>query len=162
MNRIVFLLTIAIACSFTYSPSNKIPSVDVKTLEGKTVNIQDYVGKGKVTVLSFWATWCAPCKKELDNIADIYPEWQELGVEVVAITIDDARQLAKVPAMVKSKGWEYTILSDSKQDLQRALNFQSVPQTFLLDQEGNIVYTHTGYQPGDEVELEEEIHKLVK
>ena len=161
MNRIVLLLTLAIACSFTFSPYNKIPSVEVKTLEGKTVNIQEYVGKGKVTVLSFWATWCAPCKKELDNIADIYPEWQELGVEVVAVTIDDARQLAKVPAMVKSKGWEYTILSDSKQDLQRALNFQTVPQTFLLDQEGNIVYTHTGYQPGDEVELEEEIHKLV-
>lgn len=139
---------------------NTLPSVDIKTLDGKTVNIKDYVGNGKVTVISFWATWCSPCKRELDAIAEMYPDWQEeYGVELLAVTIDDARGVAKVPAMVSSKGWEYIILSDSKQDLQRALNFQTVPQTFLLNAEGEIVYTHSGYSPGDEYELEEEIKK---
>ena len=118
------------------------------------------VGNGKITVISFWATWCSPCKRELDAIADIYPDWQEeFNVELLAITIDDARGVAKVPAMVASKGWEYTILSDSKQDLQRALNFQTVPQTFLLNEAGEIIYTHSGYSPGDEYELEDEIKK---
>ncbi|MFT4533814.1 MAG: cytochrome c biogenesis protein CcmG/thiol:disulfide interchange protein DsbE, partial [Saprospiraceae bacterium] len=74
-------------------------------------------------------------------------------------TIDDARGVAKVPAMVAAKGWDYTVLSDSKQELQRALNFQTVPQTFLLNGAGEIVYTHSGYSPGDEFELEEEIKK---
>lgn len=138
-----------------------IPSVDVKTLEGKTVNIQDYVGKGKITVISFWATWCSPCKRELDAINDIYPDWQEeYNAELIAITIDDARSMAKVPALVETKGWEYTILADSKRELQKALNFQTVPQTFLLDAEGNIIYTHSGYNPGDEIELEEKIAAL--
>lgn len=151
--------------AFTYNNApttegNTLPSIDVKTLEGKTVNIQDYVGKGKVTVISFWATWCSPCKRELDAIADIYPDWQdEYDMELLAVTIDDARGVAKVPAMVASKGWDYTILSDSKQDLQRALNFQTVPQTFLLNAAGEIIYTHSGYSPGDEYELEEEIKK---
>lgn len=145
----------------TLMAQKTVPSVEVKTLEGKTVNIQDYLGKGKPVVLSFWATWCAPCKKELDIIADMYPDWQEQGVELLAITIDDARQLAKVPGMVASKGWEYTIISDSKQQLQRSLNFQTVPQTFLVDGEGNIVYSHSGYQPGDEVELEDKIMELI-
>jgi cytochrome c biogenesis protein CcmG/thiol:disulfide interchange protein DsbE len=130
-------------------------------LEGKTVNIQDYVGKGKPVVFSFWATWCIPCQKELDIIADMYPEWQDKGVELLAITIDDARQLAKVPGMVASKGWEYTVLSDSKQQLQRAMNFQAVPQTFLVDGAGNIVYAHSGYQAGDEIELEDKILDLL-
>jgi peroxiredoxin len=159
------LLTLAIAAllvSFTTTGDKKLPNIQVKTLEGQAVNIVDYVGKGKPVVLSFWATWCAPCKKELDIISDMYPDWQEEGVELLAITIDDARQLAKVPGMVASKGWEYTVLSDSKQDLQRALNFQTVPQTFLVDGEGNIVYAHSGYQPGDEIELEDKIFALLE
>ena len=152
------------AFTFTNSPEavdgNTLPAINVKTLEGKSVNIQDMVGKGKITVISFWATWCSPCKRELDAIADMYPDWQEdYDVELLAITIDDARGVAKVPAMVASKGWEYKILSDSKQDLQRALNFQTVPQTFLLNAAGEIIYTHSGYSPGDEYELEEQIKK---
>lgn len=132
------------------------PPIKVKDLSGQTVNVQDYLGKGHLTVVSFWATWCSPCKRELDAIAELYPDWQEdYGVELIAITIDDARGFAKVPAMVGSKGWEYTILADTKQELQRALNFQTVPQTFVLDGEGNIIYTHNGYNPGDEDELQE-------
>lgn len=147
----------------TNGPTSTIPSVDIKTLEGKTVNIQDYVGKGKITVISFWATWCSPCKRELDAIADIYPDWQDdYNVDFLAITIDDARSMAKVPGLVETKGWEYTILADSKRELQKALNFQSVPQTFLVDAEGNIVYTHSGYNPGDEIELEDKIAALAK
>jgi len=140
-----------------------IPAIDLKTLDGKTVNIKDYVGQGKITVLSFWATWCSPCKRELDAVNEIYADWQEeYDMEMIAITIDDARGFAKVPAMVASKGWEYTVLSDSKQELQRALNFQTIPQTFLLNAEGEIVYSHSGYSPGDEYELEEEIEKIAK
>lgn len=135
-----------------------VPSIELKTLSGQTVNIQDYVGSGKIVVMSFWATWCSPCKRELDAINEIYADWQEdYDVELLAITIDDARSLAKVPAMVETKAWEYTILADSKRELQKAMNFQSVPQTFLIDQEGNIVYTHSGYNPGDEIELEDKI-----
>lgn len=139
----------------------KVPNVNIKTLEGKVVNIQDYVGQGKITVMSFWATWCSPCKRELDAINDIYADWQEeYNVELLAITIDDARSMAKVPALVETKGWEYTILADSNEDLKKAMNFQTVPQTFLLDAEGNIIYSHSGYNPGDEIELEDKIAAL--
>lgn len=158
---VFFVLT---AFTFTSSPEavdgNTLPAINVKTMDGKSVNIQEKVGKGNLTVISFWATWCSPCKRELDAIAEIYPDWQEeYGVDLLAITIDDARGVAKVPAMVASKGWEYEILSDSKQELQRALNFQTIPQTFLLNAQGEIVYTHSGYTSGDEYELEEEIKK---
>lgn len=167
MKQIFAILGVFILLSaFTYNTApnttdgNTLPAIDVKTLDGKTVGIQDYVGKGKVTVISFWATWCSPCKRELDAIAEIYPDWQEeYDVELLAVTIDDARGVAKVPAMVAAKGWEYIVLSDSKQELQRALNFQTVPQTFLLNAKGEIIYTHSGYSPGDEYELEEEIKK---
>lgn len=156
----VMVLTVISVSSFDM-PGNTIPEVNLKTLDGKTVNIKDYVNNDKVTVLSFWATWCSPCKRELDAISEIYEDWQdEYDVQLLAITIDDARSLAKVPALVETKGWEYTILADVKRELQKALNFQTVPQTFLLNKKGEIVYTHTGYSPGDEFELEDEIKKL--
>ena len=157
-------LVFAFVISSAFAPMSKtMPSIEVKTLDGQAVNIKDYTSNGKITVISFWATWCSPCKRELDAIAEYYEEWQEdYNVELVAITIDDSRSLAKVPALIETKGWEYTIFADAKQELKKALNFQTVPQTFLVDPEGNIVYEHTGYNPGDEFELEDKIKALAE
>jgi cytochrome c biogenesis protein CcmG/thiol:disulfide interchange protein DsbE len=135
-----------------------LPAIEVKTLDGKSVNIQDYTQNGKITVISFWATWCKPCQLELDNVMELYPEWQEkYNVQFLAVTIDTQRALAKVGPLVESKGWEYTILADANQALKTAMNFQAIPQTFLVDASGNIVYEHSGYVPGNEFELEEKI-----
>lgn len=154
----------ALMSSFSNGVVNQtFPQVNLKTLDGQTVNTSDYIGNGNITVVSFWASWCSPCKRELDALTDFYQDWKdEHGVEIVAITIDNARGLAKVPSIVTSKGWEYTVLSDSKQDLQRALNFQTIPQTFLIDGDGNIIYSHNGYNPGDEYELEDQIMAAVE
>lgn len=139
-----------------------IPDIAIKTMDGQTARVQDYLKDKKVTVLSFWATWCKPCQLELDNIADLYEEWQaEYDVQLVAVTIDTRRALAKVPGMVSAKGWTYIILSDENEALRQALNFQSIPQTFLLDQDGNILYEHSGYVPGNEYELEDYIKKAL-
>lgn len=157
----LFALVLGLGVSSTLIAQTDLPDVNVKTLDGKTVNIQDFGTNGKITVFSFWATWCSPCKKELDAIADIYPDWvEDYNMELVAITVDTRRALSKVPAMVQTKGWEYTILSDSNQELQQALNFQSVPHTVLVDANGKIVYSHSGYVSGDEYELEDKIKAL--
>lgn len=140
---------------------NPFPSINIKSLDGKQVNTSDYTSKGKITIVSFWATWCTPCKRELDAINEVYADWvSKYDIQLLAITIDDARGLSKVPAMVKTKAWEFTVLADSKQELQQALNFQTIPQTFLLNEKGEIVYAHNGYNPGDELELEKKIESL--
>ena len=158
-----FAFMAGLVLSTTLFAQRDVPNINVKTLDGKTVNIQDFANNGKITVLSFWATWCSPCKKELDAIADIDPDWvEEYDMELVAVTIDTQRALAKVPGMVNTKGWEYTVLSDANQELQKALNFQTVPQTFIIDQNGVIVYSHSGYVPGDEYELEDKIKELAE
>ena len=138
------------------------PSANLKSLDGKTVSTDDFVKNGKITVVSFWATWCSPCKKELDAISSVYPEWQKkYDMDLIAVTIDTQRALAKVGPMVESKGWEFSVLSDASNELMNALNFQSVPMTFLLDAEGNVVYKHGSYKAGDELKLEKEIAALV-
>ena len=158
----VLLISFGILSAFSIV-DQKMPSVILKTMDGQKTNILDHVGKGKITVVSFWATWCSPCKLELDAISEIYPDWQEnYNVELLAITIDDSRALAKVPGTVASKGWDFTVLADPKSDLKEALDFLTIPQTFLVNQEGEIVYEHNGYSPGDEYLLEKEIQKLAK
>jgi peroxiredoxin len=140
-----------------------LPSVMVKKLDGTSVNIQDYGKMGKITIISFWATWCGPCIKELDNISELYPEWQKkYNLQLVAVSIDDSRNIPKIPTVVNGKGWDYTILTDENKDLARALNVNNPPQTILLDEKGNIVYVHNGYVEGNEYELEEQIKKLIK
>lgn len=140
---------------------NTLPSVIIKDVDGKDVDISTYSSKKQITVLNFWATWCTPCKKELNNMVDLYDEWKEkYNVEVLAISIDDSRNAAKVKSYANGQEWEYTILLDMNQDLQRALNFQSIPYTIVLDKNGQIVYKHNGYVEGDEYELEEKIKEL--
>lgn len=141
---------------------NILPSTTLKTLDGQNVDLISFADNGKTTIISMWATWCAPCKKELDAIADVYDDWQaKYNVELVAITIDTQRQLAKVKPMVESKGWKFTILSDANNQLRNTMNVMSIPQTFLVSPSGEIIYSHTGYSPGDEFELEEELKRLV-
>jgi thiol-disulfide isomerase/thioredoxin len=143
--------------------NNPFPSINIKSLDGKAVNTDTYTKNGKITVVSFWATWCTPCKRELDVINEVYADWVEkYDLQLLAITIDDVRRITKVPAMVQSKGWEFTVLADTKQELQQALNFQTIPQTFFLNDKGEIVYSHNGYNPGDEIELEKKIAALLE
>ena len=160
------ILSIFVIAFFTvssFSQNRTLPSVKVKNLKGSLVNIQTIENDGKPIVISFWATWCKPCKKELNAIAEVYEEWQDdTGVKLVAISIDDSRSSSKVKPYVNSSGWEYEIYLDPNRDLSRSLGVSTVPHTFLLDGDGNIVWEHRGYIEGDEEELLEQIEHISK
>lgn len=166
MKKILFsfgLMIAFIAATAQNNSGTPIPAVDVKTMDGKTINTAKFSNDGKPIVISFWATWCKPCKKELDAIAEEYSEWQkETGVKLIAISIDDARSSTKVAPDVKSKGWEYEVYLDENSDFKRAMNVNNVPHTFVVDGTGNIVWQHTSYAEGDEVHLHEVLKKLAK
>lgn len=163
MKKLLFL-TFAlglIAMSFTVL-DKKFPSLKLKNLDGKEIDINASFTKNKLTVVSYWATWCSPCKKELDAMSELYPSWQKDGIEVIAVTIDDIQQLNKVKPLAQQKKWKYTLLSDANKESMRTLNFQSIPQTFVVDKNGNILYTHSGYVAGDEFELEKKLKSFLK
>ena len=146
---------------FSQNQKAQIPSVEVKTLELKTFNTSEISNDKKPIVLSFWATWCKPCIKELDAIAENYEDWQEeTGVKVVAISIDNSRSMGRVSPFVNGKDWDYEVYLDPNGDFKRAMNVVNVPHTFLIDENGKIVWQHTTYADGDEEELYELIKKL--
>lgn len=140
----------------------KLPSATVKTLDGKTFNTSQISNNGKPIIISFWASWCRPCIKELTAIADLYDDWQaETGVKIIAISIDDSRTVNNVRPLVKSRGWEYEFYLDVNSDFKRAMAVNDVPHTFILNGKGEIVYQHTSYTEGSEKELIKKVKEIV-
>ncbi len=138
-----------------------LPTLSLKDLNGQWVAINQLPADDKLILLNFWATWCVPCKKELTNITALYQEWQKkYNVELIAISIDDARNLAKVKPTVEGSKWPYRVLLDPNGEMKRALGFQNVPFSVIADSAGRIVYQHTGYVEGAEYELEKVLARL--
>ncbi len=165
MKNLKLLLSAALllVVSLAWSQNKTVPqNVEVKTLEGQTVSTSTFDNDGKPIIISFWATWCSPCKRELNTIAEVYDEWvEETGVKLIAISIDDSRNVSKVAPYVNGSDWEYEVYLDPNGDFKRAMNVNNVPHTFLIDGNGNIVWQHNSYTPGDEDELYELVKKLV-
>ncbi|MFH2141056.1 MAG: TlpA disulfide reductase family protein [Bacteroidota bacterium] len=163
MKKNIFLsIALIIAGLISAQESNsKIPSVEIKSLDGKTVKSDEISNEGNPVIISFWATWCVPCVKELSAIADLYDDWkEETMVKLVAISIDDTRSTSRVSPFINGKGWEYDVYLDSNSELKKAMNVINIPHTFLLNGAGEIVWQHTGYAEGDEEELYNMVKKL--
>jgi cytochrome c biogenesis protein CcmG/thiol:disulfide interchange protein DsbE len=141
---------------------NKLPSIDLRTAEGEPFNTSNISNDGKPIILSFWALWCKPCVKELNTIADEYYDWQEeTGVKLIAVSIDDSRSSSKVKPFADGNDWDYEILLDENGDFKRAMSVNMIPHTFILDGEGNIVWQHTSFSEGGELQVIGTVRKLI-
>ena len=155
------LLFLGVSAQDSDKNLKKLPAVNVKTLDGRTFNTSELSNDGKPMILSFWALWCKPCINELTTIADVYDEWtEETGVKLVAVSIDDSRSTSKVGPTVNGKGWDYEVLLDANGDFKRAMNVNMIPHTFLINGNGEIVWQHTSFSEGSELELIEMVRKL--
>ncbi len=159
MKKLIFA---ALALLVTSVAMAQIPSVKVEDGKGKVFNTSELVDGETPMIISFWAVTCKPCIRELDAIAELYPDWiEEANFRVVAVSTDDARFTAQARSLAEGHGWsDYTLVYDKNGDFKRAMNVQFTPQVYVVDKDGKIVYSHTGYTPGGEYELFEQIKKL--
>ncbi|EDP95522.1 hypothetical protein KAOT1_21761 [Kordia algicida OT-1] len=140
----------------------EIPNVTIKNLDGSAISMKKITEEKGVKILSFWATWCVPCINELDAISEVYDDWKdETDVELIAIATDDARTKKRIKPLINGKGWEYRVLLDDNQDLQRSLNITTIPHVIVI-KDGKIVFRHTGYFPGAENQLYDVVKKNAK
>ena len=158
-----FLISLALLISAVASA--QVPSVTVENSKGESFDTATLLKVGTPMIVSFWSTSCKPCIRELDAIYDALPDWlDEAKFRVVAVSTDDSRLLAKAKSFAEGRGWgeEYVLLFDKNQDFMRAMNVSVVPHVFVVDAKGKIVYSHTSYVPGNELELFEAIKKSLK
>lgn len=166
MNKLTYSLIALFFVGSMYAQDgnfSKLPNVTVKDVKGNSISSEDFNNDGKPIIISFWATWCKPCISELNAINDYYDEWvEETGVKLIAVSIDDARNAARVRPFVLGQGWEYEVYLDENSDLRRAMNVNNPPHTFLLNGKGEVVWQHNGYVPGDEDILYDLVVKLTR
>ena len=160
IERIVMVVVIGMVATAIYA---QLPSVSLKDIDGKTIDTAKLDNEGKPFVISFFATWCKPCNRELKAISEQYADWQdETGMKVVAISIDQAQNINKVKPMVDAEGWEYEVLLDPNSDFRRALGIQMIPHVLIIDGEGKIVESRSGYTEGAENHIIEKIREILK
>lgn len=168
---IVALFTIMISAFSIIKPIEKmiisdletIPSVNIKTLDGNTINSKNIIKNGKPTLLVFWATCCAPCKNELTTLSKVYDTWQkETKINIVAVSVDLPRYANGVAPFIKNNNWKYDVYLDVDRHLMHAMNANSTPHSFLLNEKGEIIWEKEGFINGDELTIYDEIKKVVK
>lgn len=156
---------LSLLCAFmavTAVSAQQLPDLMVENAEGKMISMREVAG-GKPAIISYWSIACKPCIQELNAIDDALEEWrEEADFVVIAVSTDDARLKASAKAISKARGWEFICLFDDNQALKRAMNVSLTPQSFVVDANGNIVASHSGYTPGSEEALFEKILKLNK
>ena len=163
MKNLKALLIVSLLAIAGMASAQTLPAVTLKDINGKTVQTDQLSNNGKPFIISFFATWCKPCNRELSAISEVYADWQdETGVKLIAVSIDQAQNINKVKPLVDSNGWEYDVLLDPNSDFKRALGIQMIPYVLIVDGKGNIVYKHNGYTEGAENELIEKVRELVK
>lgn len=154
MKRLSLSLFLALAALWG-AAAQDLPAVTLQDSAGKSVAARSLADGKTPFVLTMWMTTCKPCMKELEALTDEAMDWNgSFPLRIYAVSVDDSRSLQRAVAMAKGSGWEgITPLFDVNGDLRRALNVSAVPQVFVYDAEGILVYTHIGYRPGDEAEL---------
>lgn len=158
MKKIIVLFLLLSAAA---NAQKEMPNVTLKSESNKSYNVKnDFSQKDKLYVFAFWATWCVPCINELDAINKQYAQWsKELNMELVAISVDDARTQKRIKGLLAKKNWPYTVLLDENSDLKKALKIANVPYTIVVKNK-KVVYIHDGYTEGGEKELYAKLKKL--
>ena len=158
MNR-QFILLLFIFFQILFSQDIS-PNFSLKKINGRTVKIGEYLENGPV-LINFWATWCAPCKKEMVFLEKFENEYKKEGFSVLSISIDSQKSLAQVRSYIRINNYSFDVFLDPNMQVFKKMNGNLMPTNILLDKKGNIIWRHYGYLPGDEKNMNLQIRSAL-
>jgi len=133
------------------------PDFTLASNKGKNIRLKDL--RGKVIMINFWATWCAPCRKELPLLNNLYNKYKNKGFVLLGVNIDEKSTLAN--KMIKELKINFPVLFDKTQTTSEAYDLKAMPSTFIIDKNGIVRFAHYGYKSGYEKKYEKDVKSLL-
>jgi len=150
---IVFILLVMFtARSFAQSYND----FTLPDLDGNDVTLSKYLEKGPV-LISFWATWCTPCKDEMKKLQPIYEKYKDQGFTYIAVNQDNQKSVSKVKSFISANGYTFPVVLDIEKAVFEAYSGIGMPYSLIIDKNKNIVAKLLGFVPGDEKKIEQEV-----
>lgn len=154
------LLLLTLFLSFFFVNNAKSQSFydfTLQDLDGNDVTLTELLKKGPV-FLSFWATWCSPCKEEMKYLQEIYDKYKGKGFTYLAVNTDTQKSLSKVKSYISTKGYTFPVVLDTDEKIFEAYQGEGLPYSLLIGMDKNILAKHVGFLPGDEDKIEKEVN----
>lgn len=158
--RFVLITTIFTAVHADEQRDIMLPNLSVKLLDGKQVRLSALLEEGPLLV-DFWATWCAPCKKEMIFLEEFHQKYNEYGFRVLAISTDSPKSMSKVKSYIRAKKYTFMVGLDPNQEIAKKMNALLMPTTLILNKDRKVSWYHQGFIPGDEKEIEAQIRAVL-
>ena len=160
MRNLLCVACLLLLVGTAWAVGEKAADFTLKDLEGKSYRLADY--QGKVVVLSFWMTWCTPCKMEMPHLKTLYEKYRDQGLEIWSITADNPSDIVRVKAIVRRYELTNPVLHDADSRVNGLFNPRGdYPLTILIDKQGKVAWLKDGYSPGGEKELEEQVRRAL-
>jgi peroxiredoxin len=134
------------------------PDFTLKSQAGDNHKLSEL--RGEVVMINFWASWCGPCRQEMPKLEELYVRYKPLGFTVLGVNIEEDNSKAK--ALLEDLSVSFPVLFDDQNEVSRLYQVAAMPSTVLVDRDGNMRYLHKGYQPGLELQYQEQIRTLIK
>ena len=158
--RFVLVATIFTAMYADKQRDIMLPDLSIRLLDGKRVRLSTLLEEGPLLV-SFWATWCAPCKKEMIFLEEFHQKYNENSFRVLAISTDSPKSMSKVKSYIRAKKHTFLVGIDPNQDIAKKMNALLMPTTLILNKDRKGSWYHQGFIPGDEKEIEAQIRAVL-
>ena len=158
--RFVLVATIFSAMYADKQRDIMLPDLSVRLLDGKQVRLSALLEEGPLLV-SFWATWCAPCKKEMRFLEEFHQKYNENSFRVLAISTDSPKSMSKVKSYIRAKKHTFLVGIDPNQEIAKKMNALLMPTTLILNKDRKVSWYHQGFIPGDEKEIEAQIRAVL-
>ena len=158
--RFVLVATIFTAMYADKQRNSMLPDLSVRLLDGKQVRLSALLEEGPLLV-SFWATWCAPCKKEMIFLEEFHQKYNENSFRVLAISTDSPKSMSKVKSYIRAKKHTFLVGIDPNQEIAKKMNALLMPTTLILNKDRKVSWYHQGFIPGDEKEIEAQIRAVL-